>query len=739
MTDTSVAAPQPTPKQTSTDLSDISLGVEGMTCAACASRIARALNKLDGVDHAEVNLTTADASIRFDQRLVNLAALTERIEKLGYTVTERVDFEAARHDLGRRAALGLALAIPTMLLSMIPALHFSGWRWAVAAMATPVVAWIGWPFHRRAFAGARQRTFGMDALVSLGSGVALIWSLIVILGRFDEDLHLGAAALIVALVTLGKYLEARATGTARDAIADLADLSATIAELEDGTQIPADQLEVGSRFVVRSGTAVATDGVVVSGSGAVDTSMITGEPVPVAVVVGDDVVGASINQSGYFVVEATNVGADTTLAKIAKLVAQAQGAQAPIQRLVDRVAGIFVPVVLTVAAMTTAGWLLTGHDLAEAVRATVAVLVIACPCALGLATPMAIMVGTGRGAELGILIKGGEVLETAHSLDVVILDKTGTVTEGKMRVTDVLPASAVHDANLMATVATLESRSDHPIARAVVEHLQADGSPTTSVDSAPVSEFAERPGFGVLGTTADGGAFAVGRARLFESIPGELRNEAATAAATGMTVIFAGPAAQAQVAFVLADTIRPTSPAAIAYLDDLNLETILLTGDNQATAQRVADTVGIATVIAGVLPDQKDAEVARLQANGQTVAMIGDGINDAPALARANLGVAMGTGTAVAQQAADLTLVSADLLAAVDALRLSRRTFSTIRTNLFWAFAYNVAAIPLAVFGMLNPAIAAGAMVLSSLFVTTNSLRLRRFSSIRSAPAKDNS
>ncbi len=734
------AAPT-TDKQDATNLVEIQLPVEGMTCASCASRIARSLNKLDGVGDAEVNLASAEATIRFDASSMDAQAITAQIEKLGYHVPERVDFEGEERDLARRTAMGLTLAVPAMIISMIPALHFDGWRWLVAVMATPVVTYVGLPFHRKALAGARQATLGMDALVSLGSGVALIWSLVIVLGGFDDDIHFGAAALIVALITLGKWLEARAKGSARDAIAALADLSADTAELEDGTIVPAAELQVGARFVVRTGASIATDGVIVSGDGAVDTSMITGEPVPVTVTTGDEVVGATVSRSGYFVVEATRVGADTTLAQIGKLVARAQGAQAPIQRLADKVSAIFVPIIILIAIGTFTIWLLTGNSLAEAIRPTVAVLVIACPCALGLATPMAIMVGTGRGAQLGVLIKGGEVLEAAHDTDIVVLDKTGTVTEGRMQVVQVAGTkpTGVHipgRLRTLATTAALESRSDHPIAKAIVAYVQA----LDQVAEPEITNFEERPGFGVVGTVSHQRSgkqgpstvqFGVGRAKLFASIPEELGLVADKAEAQGGTVIFAGPVDEAVLIITVADTVRPNSRQAIEEFNKLGLETVLLTGDNKTTAQAIADSVGISTVIAEVFPEDKDNEIAKLQGQGHRVAMVGDGINDAPALARADLGIAMGTGTAVARDAADLTLVSADLLAAVDAVRLARRTFATIRGNLFWAFAYNVAAVPIAATGRLNPAIAAGAMTFSSLFVVTNSLRLRGFKSVR--------
>lgn len=737
-----------------TKAAQIQLPVEGMTCAACASRIARALNKLDEVQEAEVNLASAQATIRFDQQSIDAESITElttdRITKLGYHVPEQVDFAGEEAQLKRRSILALSLAVPAMVISMSSPLHIDGWRWLVAALATPVVAWVGWPFHSKAYHGARQATLGMDALVSLGSGVALIWSVAVLVSGANADLHFGAAAIIVALITLGKWLEARAKGSARSAIAALAKLGADTAELEDGTIIPAAELAVGSRFVVRTGARIATDGIVTSGNGAVDTSMLTGESVPVSVAAGDEVVGATVNQSGYFVVEATSVGADTVLARIGQLVAKAQGSQAPIQRLADKVSGVFVPVILVVALATFLGWLATGHNLAEAIGPTVAVLVVACPCALGLATPMAIMVGTGRGAQLGVLIKSGEVLETARGLDVVVLDKTGTITEGTMAVTNVafsphIPTAAETN-QLFSRAAMLEARSDHPIAAAIVRYSIEQDAATEQGDARSASDdiidFEERPGFGVLGTfdgvaggAADGGfgkqRFAVGHPLLFEHICDELVSIASDAQQRGQTALYFGPTTAALGVITTADKVRATSKQAITSLHDLGLRTVLLTGDNSDTANAIAAEVGIDTVLANVRPDDKHANVTELQGQGSVVAMIGDGINDAPALAQADLGIAMGSGTAVAREAADLTLVSADLLAAVDAIKLSRRTFRTIRTNLFWAFAYNVAAVPVAALGGLNPAIAAGAMTLSSLFVVSNSLRLRRFASVR--------
>ncbi len=707
----------------------IQLPVEGMTCAACASRIARALSKLDGVTDAEVNLATAQATVRFDPTITDRSAFTERIERLGYHVPDVVDFEGEEQTLRRRALIGVALAVPAMAIHMLATDHGDTTiRWILAALATPVVLWIGWPYHRKAIAGARNLTLGMDALVSLGAGSAWLWSMAVVVLGLHEDVHFGTAAIIVALITVGKWLEARAKGRARTAIEALADLGAPTAELEDGTVVASADLAVGQRFVVRTGARIATDGVVVDGSATIDTSMLTGEPVPVLVAAGDSVAGATVNTSGWVVVEATKVGADTTLAQIGRLVARAQASQAPIQRLADRVSGIFVPIVIVIALVTFAGWILTGHDPAEALVHTVAVLVIACPCALGLATPMAIMVGTGRGAQLGVLIRGGEVLEAANDIDTVVLDKTGTITEGRMSLSgEAWVPVAEERQSARRAVASIEARSDHPVARALA---------ALTDERAEVDDFHEIAGHGVGGRVGPD-EFVIARPDDFASLVPTLANWIESAEATGQTVVVVGrvgPDASSEPigALAVADRIKPNSAEAVQALQSLGLTTVLLTGDNRRTAEAVARAVGIDTVIAGVLPDGKDAAISELQAGGARVAMVGDGINDAPALARADLGIAMGTGTAVAREAADLTLVSGDLLAAVDAVRLSRRTFATIKGNLFWAFAYNVAAIPLAVTGRLGPAVASGAMAFSSLFVASNSLRLRRFRSSRS-------
>ncbi len=717
----------------------IELPVEGMTCASCASRITRALNKIDGVDMAEVNLASSKASIRFDPAQTDVAAFTERIERLGYQVPEVIDFEGEERSLRWRSLIGLALAIPAMAIHMAMSSHSSTIMWTMAALSAPVVWGIGWPYHRKAFAGAKSGTLGMDALVSLGSGTAWTWSFAVLVVGWHSDVHFGTAGVIVALITVGKWMEARAKGRARSAIEALADLGTPTAELVDGSTIPSADLRVGQQFVVRTGARIATDGTVVEGTGAVDTSMLTGEPVPVAVEPGSSVAGATVNTSGYLVVEATRVGADTTLAQIGRLVARAQASQAPIQRLADRVAGVFVPIILVIAIGTLIGWLATGHSLADSMVPTVAVLVIACPCALGLATPMAIMVGTGRGAQLGVLIRGGEVLEATNAIDTIVLDKTGTITEGRMTLTAQHWATDTADHERTAArlaAAAIEQRSDHPIARAIATSLveRTTGAPSESQvpEVLEVLDFEELPGRGVSGRVA-GIDYRLGRPSDLETSDTGLQSVITAAETAGNTVVVlaSGSGNRTLAVFEVADAIKPSSAEAVRHLVSLGLSTTLLTGDNERTARAVADSVGIDQVIAGVLPEGKDDAIAELQSAGRRVAMVGDGINDAPALARADLGIAMGTGTAVAREAADLTLVSGDLLAAVDAIRLARKTFATIKGNLFWAFAYNIAAVPLAVSGKLGPAVAAGAMAMSSLFVVTNSLRLRRFRSVR--------
>ncbi len=708
------------------------LAIDGMTCAACANRIQRRLGKLDSVAEAQVNFATGRATVTHDGT-VNDALLTAEVEALGYAVIEETQTDEAEDrreaDLLKRLVVGLVLTIPAMAISMVPALRFDGWEWLVAALASPVILWSGWPFHRAAWMNLRHGSTTMDTLVSMGSLSALVWSAVVLLGDIgDGHIYFETGAVIVTLILLGKWFELRAKRRSGDAIRALADLGARTARLTDGTEIELDDLAVSMHFVVRPGEKIATDGVIVEGRSAVDASMVTGEPVPVEVSPGDEVIGATINANGSLVVEATKVGSDTALAQIIRLVDQAQGSRAEVQRLADRVASVFVPVAILIAVITLSVWLLLGNPAGSAFTAAVAVLIIACPCALGLATPLGIMVGTGRAAQLGVIIKGGEILEDTRSIDAVVVDKTGTITEGAMTLTDVLDAGLPADdrSRVHVLAASVESLSEHPIAQAVAVSVEP---------KLDVADFQNIPGSGVRGTV-DGTAIGVGRRSLFDAVPAEVEAMAAQAEAKGATVVFAGRNGLAELVFVVADRIKPTSKAAISALHDQGLSVTLLTGDNKLTAQAVAAEVGIGTrpgdeVIAEVYPDDKAAVISRLQAAGKRVAMVGDGINDAPALAQADLGIAVGTGTDVAIEASDLTIVSGDLRAVADAIALSRRTLSTIKGNLFWAFAYNTAAIPLAAFGVLNPMIAAGAMGMSSVFVVSNSLRLRSFAGYR--------
>ena len=728
---------------TTSDRSDIA--IEGMTCAACANRIQRGLTKLDGVDEVRVNFANGRATVihhgaaESDMRAV--------VERLGYVAPVTADHDAAERrreaDLRRRWIVAVILGTPVVLLSMVPALQFDGWEWVVAALATPIVFWCGWGFHRAAWMNLRHGSTTMDTLVSMGTLSAWTWSTVVLVGSIGDDsggmadmgsmsmtesggmhVYYETGAVIVALILIGKWLEIRAKRRSGDAIRALADLGVRSARLVDGTEVPLDQLTVGTRFVVRPGEKIATDGVVVDGHSSVDASMVTGEPVPVEVGPGDEVIGATVNANGSLVVEAVRVGADTALAQIIRLVDEAQGSRAEVQRLADRVAAVFVPTAIAIAMLTLLAWLAITGDANDAFTAAVAVLIIACPCALGLATPLGIMVGTGRAAQLGVIIKGGEVLEDTRRIDTIVLDKTGTVTEGRMSLVEVVAPDASTEL-LLGLAGAVEARSEHPIARSIA-HAAAE----RTLPAGPVGAFKNHPGFGVV-AEVDGVEVRVGRRQLFDTVTAAVERAATTAERAGNTAVFAGRSGSAEAVLVVADTVKPTSREAVAAFHDLGLTVTLLTGDNARTARSVGSEVGVDTVISEVLPDAKAAEIVRLQAEGRRVAMVGDGINDAPALAQADLGIAIGTGTDIAIEASDLTIVSGDLRAAADAVALSRRTLATIKGNLFWAFAYNTAAIPLAAFGILNPMIAAAAMGMSSLFVVSNSLRLRRFRGYR--------
>jgi P-type Cu+ transporter len=744
-------------------MSRLDLPIEGMTCSSCAGRVEKSLNRIAGVE-ATVNFATERATVSFDPGRVDPEELVGAVEEVGYTASlpesERGGGEAAEPDpteeLRRRLIFAAVLSLPVLAMAMIEALQFENWQWLSLQLATPVVLWAGWPFHKAAWQNLRHGAVTMDTLISLGTLAALGWSLYALFfgdagmngmkmpfqlvterGAGADQIYLEVAAVVTTFILAGRYFEARAKRRAGAALEALLDLGAKdVALLDaDGSErrIGVEELAVGDRFVVRPGEKVATDGVVESGSSAVDQSLVTGESVPVEVGPGEEVVGATINVGGRLVVRATRIGEDTALAQIARLVTEAQSGKAPVQRLADRVSAVFVPVVIALAVGTLGFWLGNGAGASFAFTAAVAVLIIACPCALGLATPTALLVGTGRGAQLGLLIKGPEVLESTRLIDTVVLDKTGTVTSGEMSVVAVHAAPGVDEAEVLRLAGAVEDASEHPIAAAIAARAKEEFVLLPAVEA-----FASEAGLGVRGTVGDR-EVVVGRVSAVSTLFGiaeqsrhQLQPELAAARdeseARGQTAIAVGWDGEIRGLVVVADTVKPSSREAIAQLCDLGLRPVLLTGDNEATARAVAAEVGIDEVIAEVLPAEKAATVARLQSEGRTVAMVGDGVNDAPALAQADLGLAIGTGTDVAIEASDITLISGDPRAVGDAIRLSRRTLTTIKGNLFWAFAYNVAALPLAAAGYLNPIIAGAAMAFSSVFVVTNSLRLRSFS-----------
>ncbi|WP_424465835.1 heavy metal translocating P-type ATPase [Pseudoclavibacter helvolus] len=743
---------------------DIELEIGGMTCASCAMRIEKKLNRLDGVT-ASVNYATEKARVVVPEGF-DADELIAEVEKTGYTAAvpapqhpeaDDAEVDPELTSLRQRLIGSVVLAVPVIVLSMVPALQFTFWQWAALALASPVIVWAAWPFHRAAWLNLRHGAATMDTLISVGTLAAYAWSLYALfLGTAGEagmthpfeltvapsdgaaNIYLEVAAGVTMFVLAGRYFEKRSKRQASAALRALLELGAKdVAVLRGGaeTRIPIGELAVGDEFVVRPGEKIATDGVVTGGRSAVDASMLTGESVPVEIVEGDRVVGATLNAGGRLVVRATNVGDDTQLAHMARLVEDAQTGKAEVQRLADRISGVFVPIVIAISVATLGAWLGAGFPPAAAFTAAVAVLIIACPCALGLATPTALLVGTGRGAQLGILIKGPEVLESTRRVDTIVVDKTGTVTSGRMALSAVWPRDGVSREELLRLSGALEAASEHPIARAPAAAAEAEVGALPPVDG-----FQNHEGTGVQGLV-EGRLVVVGREHLLAdwaiTLDDSLAERKREAEALGQTTVIVAWDGEARGVLAVADTIKPTSVQAVAELRRLGLEPVLLTGDNSAVAHQVAATTGIGQVIAEVLPQGKVDVIRRLQQEGRVVAMVGDGVNDAAALAQADLGLAMGSGSDIAIEAADITLVRDDLLAAADAIRLARRTLGTIKGNLFWAFAYNVAAIPLAALGMLNPMLAGAAMAFSSVFVVGNSLRLRAFRGLTSTEHRE--
>ena len=729
----------------------LQLDITGMTCASCASRIEKKLNKIDGVS-ATVNFATETAHVQLADDQFPTGELLETVEKLGYSATlpddeSEIDASAENPETlawRQRLIVSAILTAPVLLMSMVPALQFDNWQWLALTLASPVVVWGAWPFHRAAWTNLRHGTTTMDTLISVGVGSAYLWSLYALFfgdagmtgvtmevswtASGEESIYLEVASVVTVFIVAGRYLERRAKSRSGEALRALLSLGAKdVAVIRDGVEsrVPTDQLLIGDTFVVRPGEQIATDGMILEGSSAVDTSMLTGESIPVEVGADDPVVGATVNVGGRLLVRATRIGSDTQLAQMARLVSEAQAGKAPVQRLADRVSAVFVPIVIGIAVLTWIAWYTAGGSASEAFTAAVSVLIIACPCALGLATPTALLVGTGRGAQLGIVIRGPEVLESTRQVDTVVLDKTGTVTTGRMTVNDVASTADTDGRTVLRIAGAVEDASEHPIAQAIARHARDElgGLP-------PIESFQNHGGRGVT-AVVEGHSVVVGRPSWLSewnlTLPTELQAALTAAQGQGHTVAVVAWDGEVRGLIEVSDAVKPTSAQAVAELRALGLEPVLLTGDHPETAASVAKDVGIELVIADVLPQGKVDEVRRLQSEGRVVAMVGDGVNDAPALAASDLGLAMGTGTDAAMEASDLTLVRGDLRAAPDAIKLSRRVLGTIKGNLFWAFAYNVAAIPLAAAGLLNPIIAGLAMAASSLFVMANSLRLRRF------------